>query len=179
MIINNLIFPYDHILIVIVAIMIILCFVKGFIQSSLGLLTWVGSVLITIYSYDVLASLLSKQILKISIFNNYDYLTYIIGIILSIPIIFFISLFILKRIRKFISADLDKNILGVTLDKIFGIFFGIIFTYSIITLILILFNRFELNETLIFIKENSYLLYYIDEINIKYINFLIIEKTIN
>ncbi|SVD67566.1 uncharacterized protein METZ01_LOCUS420420, partial [marine metagenome] len=32
----------------------------------------------------------------------------ILSIIISIPVIFLISLFILKKIRKFLSSDLDK-----------------------------------------------------------------------
>ena len=71
MLISNLIVPYDYILLFIILLVIIFCFIKGFIQSVLGLLTWVGSILITIYSYDTFANFITKQILKIDFFCNF------------------------------------------------------------------------------------------------------------
>ena len=55
MLITNLIFPYDYILLTIILIIVIFSFWKGFIQSILGLLTWIGSILITIYIYESLS----------------------------------------------------------------------------------------------------------------------------
>ena len=91
------IFPYDYIVITIILLTILFCLWKGFIQSILGLFTWLGSILITIYSYNSFANFLSKQILKIEIFQNYEYLSTIIGIIISIPIIFFNFTIYLKK----------------------------------------------------------------------------------
>ena len=65
--------------------------------------------------------------------QKYEYLTSIAGIAISIPIIFFITLLILKKIRKLLIGDLDKKALGIFLDKLFGIIYGIVFSYIIIT----------------------------------------------
>ena len=115
----TLIFPYDYIVMTILLLIILFSLWKGFIQSILGLFAWLGSILITIYSYDSFANFLSKQILKIKIFQNYEYFSTIISIVIAIPIIFLISLFILKKIRIIISSDLDKQILGKVFDKIY------------------------------------------------------------
>jgi len=93
----TLIFPYDYIVMTILLLIIFFSLWKGFIQSILGLFAWLGSILITIYSYSSFANFLSKQILKIEIFQNYEYFSTIIGIVIAIPIIFLISLFILKK----------------------------------------------------------------------------------
>ena len=61
--IANLIFPFDYIVLIIIIITILFSFWKGFIQSILGLLTWVGSIFITIYTYDTFADFLTKQII--------------------------------------------------------------------------------------------------------------------
>ena len=63
-----LIFPYDYIVMTILLLIILFSLWKGFIQSILGLFAWLGSILITIYSYDSFANFLSKQILKIEDF---------------------------------------------------------------------------------------------------------------
>ena len=133
---ENLIFPYDYILITIALIIILFSLWKGFIQSLLGLLTLVGSIIITIYSYNNLSDFISKQLLKIELFQNYETITSLIGIIISIPLIFLLSLFILKKIRKFISSDLDKQILGTILDKFFGLIYGFLFSYIIFSTII-------------------------------------------
>ena len=99
MIYQEIVFPYDYIIIFISFLFIIFSFWKGFIQSLLGLLTWVGSIIITIYSYNNLSIFISDQLIKISFFNNYELLTSIIGTVISIPLIFLISLFLLKKIR--------------------------------------------------------------------------------
>ncbi|SVA59320.1 uncharacterized protein METZ01_LOCUS112174, partial [marine metagenome] len=83
----------------------------------MSLLTWIGSIIITIYSYIFLATFVSKQLLKIDLFKNYELITDVIGTVIAIPLIFLISLFILKKIRKFISNDLDKQLFGIILDK--------------------------------------------------------------
>ena len=68
---TELIFPIDYIIICISLLFIIFGFLKGFINSILGLLTWIGSILITIYTYNSLSIFISKQLLKVNIFNNY------------------------------------------------------------------------------------------------------------
>jgi len=138
----------------------------------LGLLTWVGSILITIYSYNNVANFFNKQILNIDFFQNYEFFTSILSIIISIPIIFLISLFILKRIRKFLSSDLDKQILGTIFDKIFGLIYGIIFSYAIVTAITILLNRFEFITFYEWLNQNSYIYLNIENFNKENIYFL-------
>ena len=77
-------------------------------------------------------------------------------IIISIPIIFIISLFILKKIRIFISADLDKNIVGITLDKLFGLVYGVVFSCIILSALLILTDRYnELKKVNKWLIKNS------------------------
>ena len=158
-------FPYDHIVITIILIIILFSLWKGFIQSILGLFTWLGSILITIYSYNSFANFLSKQILQIEIFQNYEYLTSIISIIISIPIIFLISLFILKKIRKIISSDLDKQILGKVFDKIFGAVYGILFSYLVLTAILIMLERYKFEDLNYWLNNNSNIILVINEFN--------------
>ena len=158
-------FPYDHIVITIILIIILFSLWKGFIQSILGLFTWLGSILITIYSYNSFANFLSKQILQIEIFQNYEYLTSIISIIISIPIIFLISLFILKKIRKIISSDLDKQILGKVFDKIFGAVYGILFSYLVLTAILIMLERYKFENLNYWLNNNSNIILVINEFN--------------
>ena len=121
----------DYVVLIFTAIIIIFSFWKGFINSILGLLTWVGSIFITIYTYQYLTEFIDSLLLSISFLQNFEQFVNIISVILSIPIIFLISIFILRRIRKFLSSDLDKQILGIIFDKIFGIVYGIIFAYLI------------------------------------------------
>ena len=153
--IYELIFPTDYIILILIILVAIFSFWKGFIQSILSLFTWVGSILITIYAYQAFADFLTTQLLNINFFQNYEYFTNIFSIILSIPIIFLISLFILKRIRNFLSSDLDKQILGVIIDKIFGLIYGLIFSYLIISAIIILLERYEFNGLNSWLNINS------------------------
>ena len=67
MIYENLIIPYDYIIITISLILIIFSFWKGFIKSILSLLTWIGSIIITIYSYESLQIFIENQLIKIKI----------------------------------------------------------------------------------------------------------------
>ena len=60
MIYQNFIIPYDYIIIIICLILIIISSWKGFVKSILSLLTWIGSVIITIYSYDALGIFISS-----------------------------------------------------------------------------------------------------------------------
>tara|TARA_Y100001970_G_C14191713_1_gene835770 strand:+ start:216 stop:758 length:543 start_codon:yes stop_codon:yes gene_type:complete len=173
MIISNLIFPYDYIILTFTFIIILFSFWKGFIQSVLGLLTWVGSILISIYAYESFADFITKQLLTFEFFRSIEYQTNIIGIIFAIPIIFLISLFILKKIRNFLSSDLDKQILGIIIDKVFGFIYGILFSYVIITTILILFNKFDLININDWLIDNSNIFLIVNDFNNK--NIFLIE----
>jgi len=144
---------------------LLFCLWKGFIQSILGLFTWLGSILITIYSYNSFANFLKNQILKIEIFQNYDYLSNIISIIISIPIIFLISLFILKKVRIIISSDLDKQILGKIFDKIFGVMYGVLFSYIVLTALLILLERYKFENLNYWLNNNSNIIFTINQFN--------------
>ena len=57
----NLNFPFDYIILCIIIIFTIFSTWKGFIQSVLGLLTWIGSIIITLYSYNSFAKLIIKN----------------------------------------------------------------------------------------------------------------------
>ena len=175
--IENLIFPIDHIILTIGLIVVIFCFWKGIINSILGLLTWIGSIFITIYFYNNLSNFINKQLLNIEIFNNYEQITNLISIILSIPIIFLISLFILKKLRKIISSDLDSQIFGKIIDKVFGFLFGFIFNYIIFSTIIFGTNNFEFLNTLNnFLLENSYILQEIDIFNKNLLNYIFMKN---
>ena len=175
--ISNLIIPLDYIILAIGCLIIIFCFWRGIIASILGLLTWLGSIIITIYFYSDLSDLLNSQLLNINILNNYEQITSILATLISIPLIFLITLFILKKIRKIISSDIDKQILGLLFDKIFGFLFGFLLSYIIFSTIIYFTNNFELlnffNEWLL---DNSYLLSELDNFNDRILNSIIGNK---
>jgi uncharacterized membrane protein required for colicin V production len=149
----------------IILLIILFSLWKGFIQSILGLFAWLGSILITIYSYDSFANFLSKQILKIKIFQNYEYLSTIISIVIAIPIIFLISLFILKKVRKIISSDIDKQILGKVFDKILGTMYGALFSYLVLTALLIMLERYKFENINYWLNNNSNIILAVNEFN--------------
>lgn len=161
----TLIFPYDYIVMTIILLIILFSLWKGFIQSILGLFAWLGSILITIYSYDSFANFLSKQILKIEIFQNYEYFSTIISIVIAIPIIFLISLFILKKVRKIISSDIDKQILGKVFDKILGTMYGVLFSYLVLTALLIMLERYKFENINYWLNNNSNIILAVNEFN--------------
>tara|TARA_B100001540_G_scaffold84456_1_gene76058 strand:+ start:725 stop:1270 length:546 start_codon:yes stop_codon:yes gene_type:complete len=178
--IENLIFPIDHIIITIGSILVIFCFWKGIVNSILGLLTWIGSILITIYFYTSLSELLNNQLLKIEILSNYEQITNLLSTLLSIPIIFLFSLFILKKLRKIISSDLDSQTLGKIIDKIFGFLFGFIFNYLIFTTLIYIINNFEfLNNFNNFLFENSFLLNELNTFNSNLLNYIFFEDNLD
>ena len=172
--IDNFIFPIDYIILAIGIITIIFCFWRGIIGSILGLLTWIGSIIITIYFYTGLSNFINSQLLKINILKNYEQITNLLSTIISVPLIFLISIFILKKIRKIITSDLDKQILGVLIDKIFGFLFGFIFNYIIFSTLLYFTDNIEflnfLNDLMI---ENSFLLLTLDNFNSNLLNSII------
>ena len=164
--IENLIFPLDHIILVIVSIIILFSFWKGIINSILGLLTWMGSILITLYFYDNLLNFLNLQLLKLKLLKNYEQISNILSTAISIPLIFLISLFILKRLRKIISSDLDRNMLGHFVDKFCGFIFGFLLNYIIFSTLIYCTNNFEfLNFIKNWFIENSYIIITLDNFN--------------
>ena len=172
--VENFIIPLDYILLAIASIIIIFCFWRGITSSILGLLTWVGSIIITIYFYNDLSNFLNSQLLKIDLLENYEQITNILSTIISIPLIFLISLFILKRIRKIISSDIDKQILGVLVDKLFGFIFGFVFNYMIFSTIIYFTNSFEfLNFINNWMLEKSYLLTELENFNDNLLNSIL------
>ena len=163
----------DYVVLIISSIVIILSFWKGFINSVLGLLTWIGSVFITIYAYQYLSIFFSELLLNINFLQNFEQFISIISILFSIPIIFLLSLFILKRVRKFLNNDLDKQILGIIFDKLFGVIYGIIFSYIIFSSMLYITdkNNIEILRNFhSFLIENSSILKQISEYNYNFIN---------
>ena len=159
---------FDYVVIILSAIIIIFSFWKGFINSILGFLTWIGSIFITIYAYQYLSEFLNTILLNINFLQNFEQFVTIISIIISIPIIFLISLFVLKRIRKFLNSDLDKQIFGIMIDKFFGVIYGIIFSYVVFSSLLYLTNNNNIelfNSVYLFLVENSNILNKISEYN--------------
>ena len=157
----------DYILLVITSLFVLFSIWKGFIQSILGLMTWIGSIIITLIFYQKLSDYLFIYINKINFLESFG-LSGIISTIISIPIIFIISLILLRKFRKIISADLDKTTLGIILDKFFGIIYGFIFSYFIFSILLLLIE--QINSNFIqFLNNNSFILLNINDINITYI----------
>ena len=165
----SLSFPLDYIVLIITILFTIFSTWKGLIQSILGLMTWIGSIIITLYSYNTFSNYLNNLLLKIEIFQNYETISNYLSIIISIPVIFLISLFILKRIRQILSSDLDRKILGVLIDKIFGIIYGIVFSYFIFSTMMFTLNKFNLNNLNFWLINNSEILSNINTINEEYI----------
>ena len=164
----DLIFPYDYIILIVVILITLFSIIKGFIHSVLSLMTWIGSILITLYSYNSFSNFLNSQLLKIEFLQNYESISTVISILIAIPLIFLISLFILRRVRKILSADLDKQILGIIFDKILGLFYGLIFSYFIFSTIIFILNKFNLGNLSIWLVDNSEILNIINEINNNY-----------
>ena len=106
---QNLIFPFDYIFLCISILFVLFSTWKGFINSILGLLTWVGSIIITIYTYGALSSFIYNQLINVDLFSDYAQITDMIAFIISIPLIFLVSLFFLRKIRKVLNNDLDKQ----------------------------------------------------------------------
>ena len=159
--------PFDYVILAITILFVIFSLWKGFIQSILGLMTWIGSIIITLLFYEQLTNFVTLQLNKINFLNNWGF-SEIIGLIFSIPAIFIFSLIILRKIKKIISADIDKATLGIILDKFFGIIYGLVFAYFVFSILLLLTEQINLNF-MFFIMENSFLLESISLINETYI----------
>ena len=169
----NLVFPLDYIILTITLLFTLFSAWKGFIQSILGLMTWIGSIIITLYSYNVFSNYLNNQLLNINLFQNYETMTNFLSIIIAITIIFLISLFFLKRIRKILSSDIDKQILGVLIDKTFGMIYGIIFSYFVFSTVIYSFDKLNFESLNSWIMNNSNILNLMNNFNGKYVYELI------
>ena len=65
--INNL-YPFDYIILFIIFLFVFFSVWKGFIQSVLGLMTWIGSIIITLIFYQKLSLFISEKINEIDFF---------------------------------------------------------------------------------------------------------------
>jgi len=163
---------FDYFILSIILVSMFFGFYKGFIQSILGLLTWVGAVIITVVTQEKLSIFLIYYLDQIPLVNK-TLLPNIISTILSIIFIFIISLMILKKIRTIISSEFQKSSIGYYFDKIIGLIYGLVFGILIISITIIIVDKiFSNNFTkLSFIKESEL---YSDTGNL-----LSIEKFIN
>jgi len=175
-ILNLQILAFDYVIIALTLVIVFFYFWRGFINSILSLLTWIGSLFITIFSYKYLSSYLNNILLNIEFLSNFDQFNYILSILISIPLIFLLSLFILKRIRKIISNDLDKKLLGYVLDKFFGIIYGFLFSYIIFSSVIYFTTNNDitiLNNFNYFLLDSSNILKKINLFNDNVLNYFI------
>lgn len=159
----------DYLLVILSLFFILFSTLKGFIQSILGIFTWVGAILISIYFNQFLSEVIINQLSKWEFIAKNLPINNISKYIIAIPLIFFLSLFLLRKFRKFITSDLNKNFIGRLTDKLFGLIFGIFFSYIVFTTILISPTLIKFNwykENFISpLKEKSTILNKIDTIN--------------
>ena len=64
----NDLFTLDYILLIIILLFVFFSIWKGFIQSILGLMTWIGSIFITLFFYENLADFISMQLNEFEFF---------------------------------------------------------------------------------------------------------------
>jgi len=133
--------PLDYVFISLGLIIIFFSFWRGVINSILGLFTWIGSIFITIYSDEYLSNLIETQLIKTDFFNE-EFSKYL-SIGLAIPVIFLLSIFILKKFRSLLSAELDRGFIGIIFDKLFGFIFGFIYCYIIICTLIYCLNKYD------------------------------------
>ena len=176
-------YTLDYILLFITLLFVFFSIWKGLIQSILGLMIWIGSIFITLFFYEKLSNYFSTKLNEFEFFENTG-LSEIISIIISIPIIFILSLIILRKIRKLITSDLDKATLGIILDKSFGIVYGLFFSYFIFSITLFFTDKINYDLSLYLIEKSQILsqIHLFNETHIlKHIPFLTesTEKLIN
>ena len=170
---------FDYFIIIIIFISMIFSFIKGFVQSLLGLLTWIGATIITLIFYQNLSNFISSYINKIDFFDQSG-LSMIISTGLSIPFIFLLSLILLKKIKSLISTNFQKSSLGTFFDKIFGIIYGFAFGLIIILITNITIEKIYLNFPNTRLIKNSTLYPYLDTFNKDFIiryTPLIVDET--
>ena len=71
---------FDYFIFIIISISIIFSFIKGFVQSLLGLLTWIGATIITLIFYENLSNFIS---FKLGLFTNPAIIICSISLLLS------------------------------------------------------------------------------------------------
>ena len=170
---------FDYFIIIIIFISMIFSFIKGFVQSLLGLLTWIGATIITLIFYQNLSNFISSYINKIDFFDQSG-LSMIISTGLSIPFIFLLSLILLKKIKSLISTNFQKSSLGTFFDKIFGIIYGFAFGLIIILITNITIEKIYPNFPNTRLIKNSTLYPYLDTFNKDFIiryTPLIVDET--
>ena len=161
----------DYLLLILSLIFILLSTFKGFVKSILGIFTWIGAILISIYFHEYLNILIINQLSKWELLAKNLPINNISKYIIAIPLIFIISLFLLRRLRNFITSDLNNSYLGKLADKFFGFIFGLFFSYIVFSTILISptlikFNWYKENIILP-LQENSKILDEVANINKK------------
>ena len=173
-------YPIDYILLLITLTIVFFSIWRGFIQSLLGLMTWIGSIIITLLFYKNLSNYIADQLNKINIMEQLG-LSNIFAIIVSIPLIFILSLIVLKKLRTIISADVDKAAFGIIIDKFFGMIYGIVFSYLIFSVLIIVTDQINTDLSL-FLFNHSLIFDNINLINqnyiIDYVPFLNQDNTI-
>ena len=80
----NSLYTIDYILIILICLFVFFSIWKGFIQSILGLMAWVGSIVITLIFYSQLSYYFSNQLNKITFIEAIG-LSEILSVIISIP----------------------------------------------------------------------------------------------
>jgi uncharacterized membrane protein required for colicin V production len=169
--------PLDYIFISIGIIIIVFSFLRGLVNSILGLFTWIGSIFITFYSYEYLSGFIETQLINTSFLN--EEFSYYLSMGLAIPIIFLLSIFLLKKIRKILSTELDKGFIGLILDKIFGLIFGFIYCYIIISTLIFCLNKYEFFQSRdidIWFNKNSNIIKTTENYNNKLLKYITISE---
>ena len=170
---------FDYFIIIIIITSVFFSFIKGFVQSLLGLLTWIGATIITLIFYENLSNFISNYINTIEFFEKSG-LSVIISTGLSIPFIFLLSLILLRKIKSLISTNFQKSSIGTFFDKIFGIIYGFVFGVVIISITTITIEKLYKNFPNTELIKNSTLYTYLNTINKDYISRftpLIIDET--
>ena len=126
----NLISIIDLMYLVITIMSLIKCYSKGFVLSVLAMAKWLFAYIITLIIFPKV-----KPYFKDVIDNEYV-LDIGLGIGLFIIVIFFVLL-----INKGISKAVKLSVLG-RVDKIFGLFFGVLRTYIMFVFIFSAINSF-------------------------------------
>ena len=143
--IQNNIATFDVVAALIIIYSILQCLSKGFTLSLLSFSKWLISLVITIISVPKLKPWVKEYIES----------EFIADVGLGI-FIFIISLFIIFNLSKAISKAITWSGLG-TVDKIFGLFFGIFKGYIVCVCIFSLLNWFYPHQKWSIETENTYL----------------------
>ena len=69
------------------------------------------------------------------------------------------------KVRIIISSDLDKQILGKVFDKILGTMYGALFSYLVLTALLIMLERYKFENINYWLNNNSNIILAVNEFN--------------